>query len=202
MQTLILKKQLLHISLERVIKTLNVVLQKLDLMLYCQKDYSQVESSQDSFQSYQQVYLKVRPCIAQIDTIKGLRCHVEVNDNTIRRRLSKHSLFEMIFFSLKKEHGITTEVLVSYGQLRPEWICLALIPRTICGQNQTQHFIRNSLPTVKHGGGGAMVWGCFAAIAWAGVQHELLCILQRCRGKCEVICLTVKTWLKLGHGRR
>ena len=59
-----------------------------------------------------------------------------------------------------------------------------------------QHLI----PTVKHGGGGLMIWTCFAATGPGHrSHHELLCTPKYSREEWEVTCLTAKARLKLGH---
>ena len=75
---------------------------------------------------------------------------------------------------------------MSYGLMRQTWSCLALIPpkKQTNIEFQQQHLI----PTVKHGGGGVMIWGCFAV---TGPGKPTV--------KRNVICLTMRAWSKSAH---
>jgi hypothetical protein len=51
-----------------------------------------------------------------------------------------------------------------YGQMSQKYNFLDDMGRICPVENQTLHFhSKNLIPTVKHGGGSVMVWGCFAA---------------------------------------
>ena len=71
------------------------------------------------------------------------------------------------------------------------------------GENQTAYQHKHLIPTVKHGGGGLMIWACSAATGpgqLAVIESTMnSCVPKYSRVKCEAICRTDKAWLKLGH---
>lgn len=92
---------------------------------------------------------------------------VKVYDSTIRKRLDKYGLFGLqeIVSSLEKEHGNMTQVCKSSAfsnntrhtaqlDINTQLSMPQLLPWEL--RSQTPHTGR------QHGGGGMMVWACFA----------------------------------------
>lgn len=87
--------------------------------------------------------------------------------STIRRA----ELCQEKTFAMQKQHYNKTSVcyqansrpsgIKCCGPMIQRWSCLAIVTVNMFVTNQRQHFIRTPIPTVKRGGGNAVVWGWF-----------------------------------------
>lgn len=98
--------------------------------------------------------------------------------------------------------NLETSETMSFGQIRSKWSCMAIIQGTTFGESHTPHISRNTSYQLSSTVGWRFVLFC-SHRTWTTCshqfKHELLCISEFSRIKCEAICPAAKTWPKSGH---
>ncbi len=72
---------------------------------------------------------------------------------------------------------------MSYHQMKPKYNFL--VKNSTCRvwrRKNAELHPNNTIPTVKHGGGNIMLWGCFSEKG----PGRLICVKEECMGPCIV----------------
>uniref|UniRef100_A0A9J8AH52 Transposase Tc1-like domain-containing protein n=1 Tax=Cyprinus carpio carpio TaxID=630221 RepID=A0A9J8AH52_CYPCA len=103
-------------------------------------------------------------------TSKGLQASlasvkVNVHDSTIRKRLGKNSIHGRVPRQKLLLTKMNTKAHLTFAKKKKKKVELfgRCVSCYIWRKTNTTFHKKNIIPTVKHGGGSVMVWGCFAA---------------------------------------